>query len=115
MKTYLHTTFSPSMLAISPTGEVRLSFSTIAPQQARDLVCDQETLSCIAYASTASAVDDALLMPRGLTPVGKVSVRLRDLGDRLLIARYRGPTIPDGSEGLPPGGSFVWMLVEVIR
>jgi len=65
-------------------------------------------VSALGHADIAMIVSEALQQPLG---VNRVSVFMNDPWDRLLVAQYSGPRLPEGATELPEGARITWKLV----
>lgn len=65
--------------------------------------------SCVGHADTALLLSALLGAP---VEMRRSSTSLRP-GDRILIAQYNGPRLPEGARSLPDGARIRWMLCSV--
>ena len=103
MTLYLGNAFSAGMLA----GTSTVDFTFLDLAEARELV-RSPFISCIGHADTSLLVSALLEVD---APVARVSTELR-AGDRLLVAQYNGPRLPEGAISLPEGARIRWILAE---
>jgi hypothetical protein len=76
---------------------------------ARDLAAAGMLTSAIGHADTAAILSGLLQAP---VACNRANVSLTH-GDKILVAQYSGPRLPEGTTTLPEGASFKFMLVTV--
>lgn len=109
MTCYLGNAFSAGMLDTLSVESAVVTFSLLSVEQASAWVREQAPRSCVGHADTAALVS-ALLGTE--VPMARVSTSLRP-GDKLLIAQYNGPRLPEGATSLPEGASLRWILAAL--
>jgi hypothetical protein len=118
MTTYLGNAFSLNML---PPGPQSLRVVPLTVREAGDLVqgC---AIPVIGHVDTARLVADMLgLGPQSVPSDTDVIAAARQRptvtllrGDRLVVAQYRGPRLPEGATQLPEGATIEFSLVTVL-
>jgi len=66
----------------------------------------------IGHAETAALVGKDLF---GLPLAASRSTVQTDIGDKLIVAQYRGPRLPEGATTLPEGAKIEYFLVEILN
>jgi hypothetical protein len=64
---------------------------------------DPELVSIVGHEDTARILG---------VPFNRKSVKLRE-GDKLYVAQYDGPRLPEGATALPEGAKFIWYEVRI--
>jgi len=105
--TFIANAFSLSMLSLDADAGA-ITFRRLTLAEARE-IAEQPHTSCVGHADTARMMSAELGM--SVEP-NRCSVQLRH-GDRMLVAQYSGPRLPEGATELPEGAAFRWMLVEL--
>jgi len=106
MYTYLSNAFSIQML----DGDVTVSFARISAEEAREILSYGFT-SAIGHPDTANVVSGILRIP---VPVNRISVKLGN-DDRLIVAQYVGPRLPEGATELPSGARIEFYKVVLSK
>jgi hypothetical protein len=105
---YVSNAFSLSMVPETVT----LRVETIDPYEALVLATQASArgwlVSALGHADIAMIVSEALQQPLG---VNRISVFMSEPWDRLLVAQYTGPRLPEGATELPEGARITWKLV----
>ena len=106
-KVTLTNAFSINMLH----GTTMVDFSEISIEKAKELIASAEEFVCaIGHADTAAVVGGILGVD--LEP-NRVSVTL-DFPEKLIVAQYTGPRLPEGATTLPDGATIkFWEVVEI--
>jgi len=106
---YLANAFSLGMLdCLSETGEVNLNVQSITIEDAKGFL-NGTWESCVGHADTALLLSEML---GAKVEMRRVSTSL-EVGDRLVVAQYNGPRLPEGATSLPEGAKIRWMIVTV--
>lgn len=104
---YITNAFSINML---PREEVvAVLFTPISLDEAREIAA-KGLESAIGHADTARIVSDLLGVE---IPSNRVDIRLQNR-DRILVAQYSGPRLPEGATTLPEGAKIEFWLVTCI-
>ena len=110
MTLYISNAFSLSMLdredqnGDHPRRPIALSIDMVEDEI---IYAGESVVSAIGHADTAALISGILGMD---LPVNRVSIKLKR-GDRLLVAQYIGPRLPEGATTLPDGAAIEWWLV----
>lgn len=67
-----------------------------------------EIISCIGHQDTSNLFSKILEMD---LPVNRISVKLNDDEDEILVGQYQGPRLPEGCLELPEGAIIEWWIV----
>lgn len=97
--------FSTNMLDMPTT----VSFELITQETTKELLCEDDFESAIAYYPFACVLSELLHMD---IPCDRWEVKLQE-GDCAIIAQYNGPKITGTTRELPARGNVQWTLVEV--
>jgi hypothetical protein len=108
MRVTLTNAFSINMLH----GSTLVDFTEISLDEAKEFISKAEEFVCaIGHADTATVVGGLLGME--LSP-NRLSVTL-DFPQKLLVAQYTGPRLPEGATTLPEGAEIKFWKVEELR
>lgn len=99
---YIGNAFSLSMVA--PSATIRVS-----PLTAEEVSRMPPIVSAIGHADTAFLVGK--LIGREL-PANRANIFLKS-GEKMIVAQYIGPRLPEGAKELPEGARIEFRLVEV--
>lgn len=102
---YIVNAFSINML---PRDPLTLRFLPVSVEEARRMA-EAGVQSAIGHADTARIVSALLGVE---IPSNRADVRLQR-GDRVLVAQYTGPRLPEGATALPEGARIEFWVVEV--
>lgn len=112
---YLTNSFSINMLPTARRN--RVLFRQITAEEANDLykdhsqAKDQFSINAIGHADTDSIVRG--LLP-AVTEAGKrLSVKIENWYDTVLVAQYTGPRLPEGATTLPEGAKIEFFAVSL--
>lgn len=94
--------FSVNML----TETTKVNFEQITIEAASSLVKNNAIMSAIGHADTANVVGGILGID---LYANRVNVRL---SDKILVAQYTGPRLPEGATTLPEGATITFWLVS---
>jgi hypothetical protein len=107
--------FSLNMLLDQPTVEpfsspkdINVTFQEL-PKSAAQSALDGRLESAVGHADTATVLSDVLGMP---VPCNRATVSLK-LGDKVIVAQYVGPRLPEGATKLPEGAKMKFYLVTI--
>jgi hypothetical protein len=106
--TYLANAFSINMIGLSQLGEAKVFIARISPGAAHEFLAGGFE-SAVGHESTAALIAADLCLP--VRP-DRRSIRIEP-GDRLIVAQYIGPRLPEGATALPEGARLEYFLVEV--
>lgn len=109
MTCYLGNAFSAGMLDTLVEDSVNVTFTLLTVEQASAWVREHAPRSCVGHADTAALVSALLGTSVALN---RVSTSLRP-GDKLLVAQYNGPRLPEGATSLPEGATLRWILATL--
>lgn len=86
-------------------GKCTVRFTPISIEEAKQLAVE----SAIGHPSTAAIVSRML----GVSlPPNRIDIKLNP-GDRILVAQYTGPRLPEGTTELPEGARIEFWIAEV--
>lgn len=74
-----------------------------------DVLPEGDLESVIGHADTARIVSDILGVE---LPANRATVKL-EKGEKMIVAQYSGPRLPEGATSLPEGAKIEFVLVEV--
>lgn len=97
--------FSLNMIRES---EALIRIKKVSLEEAREIIAEGFT-SAVGHPDTAAILSDLLGME--VAP-NRATITLQR-GDKLLVAQYVGPRLPEGTTKLPEGAKIVFYLVEV--
>jgi hypothetical protein len=105
--------FSLNMLADlgpPPHSAAYIEATALSMGEVRLWIRENEPRSCIGHEPTAAIVSDLLGEPIAMV---RETVKLCS-GDRILVAQYSGPRLPEGATVLPVDASIQWVLVRIV-
>jgi hypothetical protein len=108
MKTYLANSLSINMIGFSQLGEAKVFIARISPGAAHEILAGGFE-SAVGHESTAALIAADLCLP---VRADRQSIKINP-GDKLVVAQYVGPRLPEGATELPPGARLDYFLVEV--
>lgn len=107
MTTYLGNALSLGMLDLPVTT---LLCRRISVDEVREILTGTANWSsCVGHADTSALLSQLLGFE---VPLRRVSTSLVT-GDKIIVAQYNGPRLPEGAKSLPEGASLRWYCVEV--
>jgi hypothetical protein len=106
---YLSNALSLGMLDCLAEHPVNLVVRQITLEQAKEWVEGHSPESVVGHADTALLLTTLL---GKLVEMRRVGTTLAP-GDKLLVAQYNGPRLPEGATSLPEGSSIRWIYVCV--
>ena len=107
---YIGNALSLGMLDfVQPGTSATMTIEALCSEESAAWVRETNPVSCIGHADTALLVSSLLGID---IPMQRINTSLK-VGDRLLVAQYNGPRLPEGSMSLPEGAKLRWMLVQV--
>src|SRR5690606_36233924 len=108
---YLADAFSLGMLDCIGTPGAALAIDVIplTHPMAVQWVREHQPRSCVGHADTALLLSSMLGV---VVDMRRESTSLQP-GDRMLVAQYNGPRLPEGAKSLPAGAKIRWMLVQI--
>lgn len=117
MKLYVGNAFSLSMLS----RDVQLGNDPLSPARIPIPVRDEDVKfivseclragtieSCIGHSDTARLFSSILGIE---LPVNRMSIKLDNSNERILVGQYTGQRLPEGSTTLPEGATIEWWMV----
>ena len=78
-------------------------------QEAKDLLDYYHWASCVGHQDLAQVLSNMLGVQ---IPVNRDNIRLK-AWDKLIVAQYVGPRLPEGAKGLPQDANITFYVVEV--
>jgi hypothetical protein len=106
--TYLSNAFSLNMIGFTELGEAKVFVSRLALDAAREILAGV-FVSAVGHESTAAIIAADLGLP---VRADRQSIKINP-GDKLVVAQYIGPRLPEGATVLPEGARLEYFLVEV--
>lgn len=106
---YLGNAFSLGMLDFLDDFTGVLHVDVLSVELAHAWMLEDSWESCVGHQDTADMLSSMLGMA---VPMRRVSLSLKP-GDRILVAQYSGPRLPEGATSLPEGAQIRWILVRV--
>ena len=104
---YLANAFALSML---PEGAKNwATFETISKEKVSKMLSDGGFQSAIGHQDTARVLENLLRLD---IPVERISLSLKD-DDKLIVAQYIGPRLPEGATSLPEGAEIKFFEISV--
>jgi hypothetical protein len=105
---YIGNAFSLSMLT-KPAAT--LWCRKIETEEVKDLLNTYKWSSCVGHQDLAQVLSNMLGIQ---IPANRDSITL-DQWDRLIVAQYIGPRLPEGTKELPREAKIVFYVVEVVH
>lgn len=110
---YLSNAFSINMIA----DDCTVDFVNLGPKAAASYLVVNGITNAIGHADTDVVVRNLIVDSSTLThddlPVGSRMTVALDKGDKMIVAQYHGPRLPEGATSLPDGATIKWWLVQV--
>lgn len=78
-------------------------------EEAKELVSKEEFISSVGHADTAAILSNMLDAD---IPFNRANDKLGS-GDKILVAQYSGPRLPEGTTTLPEGSKIKFILVQI--
>lgn len=104
----LSNAFSLNMLPSDGYKRCRLDILPLSMENARGILATNSHRSAVGHPQTAEILTGLFGFP---VPCSRETVKL-DERDRLLVAQYRGPRLPEGATMLPEGAEIRFYLVS---
>jgi hypothetical protein len=106
--TYLSNALSLNMIGFTELGEAKVFIARISPGAAHEFLAGGFE-SAVGHESTAAIIAADLCLP---VKADRRSIKIGP-GDKLVVAQYSGPRLPEGATQLPEGAKLEYYLVEV--
>lgn len=106
----INNAFSISMLNRNSNVEFR---KISLREAAIEIALKDEIINVIGHPSTDAIVRERLRKAGAEVPAGERRNVTLTPGDRLLVAQYRGPRLPEGATELPENATIEWWMVKI--
>ena len=103
---YLSNAFSCNMMP----EDSEVSIVEVSIESVKDYLTKNKFSSVVGHQDTASIISELLGFEINMN---RQSISL-EIGDRLIVAQYSGPRLPEGTTRLPEGAKIRWMNVFVL-